>query len=165
MEKYEIDKSYYLFDETKGIYSKYYKKFLKGTRNNGGYYYVSLKCIDGKIRKFYNHVVIWEHFKGKKPEGFEIGHKDGNQTNNKLENLYLCTHIENCNHPLTRKRCINNPKVSKQIYQYDLEGKLIGIYASLHEAERNGYGRKEIIKCCNGMYKQHKGSQWSFKPL
>lgn len=165
MGKYQIDKSCYLFDENNGIYSKYFKRFLKGTRNNGGYYYVSLKCTDGKIRKFYNHIVIWEHFNGEKPKGLDIGHDDGDQTNNKLSNLVLCTHSDNCNHPLTRERCINNPKISKQVYQYDLNGKLIGIYASLHEAERNGYGRKEIKKCCNGKQKTHKGSQWSRKPL
>ena len=162
--KHKIDKSIYVIDKEKGIYSKISNRFLKGTRNNGGYYYTSLKCEDGKIRKFYNHVVIWEHFNGEKPDGYEIGHKDGNQTNNKLENLYLCTHKENCNHPLTRERCFNNPKVSKQVYQYT-GGELVSIWSSMHEAERHGYGRKEILKCCNGKMKTHKGSQWSLMPL
>lgn len=43
-----IDKSQYLFNPVKGIYSKYFKKYLNGVLSDTGYIKVSLNCIDGK---------------------------------------------------------------------------------------------------------------------
>ena len=59
----------------------------------------------------------------------------------------------------------NNPKKSKQVLQYDLDGNFIKEYASSKEAERNGFKHNSINLCCKGIYKQHKGYRWSYKPL
>lgn len=45
--------------------------------------------------------MIWEAFNGKIPEGYEIDHINTIRNDNRLENLRLFTHKENCNNPLT----------------------------------------------------------------
>lgn len=49
----------------------------------------------------YIHRIIWEAFKGKIPEGYEIDHINTIRNDNRLSNLRLVTHKENCNNPLT----------------------------------------------------------------
>lgn len=71
---------------------------------------------------------------------------------------------------------INSSKLSKQVYQYSLNGELIKIWPSTKECERNGFTKQCIIVCCKGGYfdkrnnkfikiEQHKGYKWSYKPL
>lgn len=82
-----------------------------------------------------------------------------------VDNLRWVTNEENMANELTREHLINNPKVSIKVYQYSLDMVLEKEYPSMHEAQRDGYGRKEIKKCCLGISKQHKGHIWSFEPL
>ena len=42
---------------------------------------------------------------------------------------------------------INNPKTSKEVYQYSLKGELIKIWPSTKECERNGFTKQCIIVC------------------
>ena len=52
------------------------------------------------------------------------------------------------------------------IYQYALDGELIGVYKSAtYAAEVNGFNQGNIHSCCTGKRKTHKGYIWSFKPL
>ena len=49
-------------------------------------------------------------------------------------------------------------KLSKEVYQYDLEGNLIEIHKSLREAERQtGINHGNISKCCSGKFKHTGG--------
>ena len=47
------------------------------------------------------HRLIWETFIGEIPDGYEIDHINTIRTDNRLDNLRLVTHKENCNNPLT----------------------------------------------------------------
>lgn len=61
--------------------------------------YMGITLREGK--KFYRiriHKMIWIYYKGKVPEGKELNHKDGNKSNNSLNNLELVTHKENMVH-------------------------------------------------------------------
>lgn len=57
----------------------------------------------------------------------------------------------------------NNPLLSKQVYQYTLDGKLIAIYLSVSEAKRQNPTFTHIDSCCRGEIKQHKGYIWKYK--
>lgn len=61
---------------------------LKFTLRNHGYY----AKTDGNRELM--HRVVWEFYKGKIPEGWDIHHIDHDKTNNKIENLELYTKQE-----------------------------------------------------------------------
>ena len=51
------------------------------------------------------------------------------------------------------------------VWQYDFEGNLVGIWESTQEAGRHGYNNSIISKCCRGIKKSAYGCKWSYKPL
>ena len=67
---------------------------MKGTPDKGGYLTVSLYGGMGR-RSRRVHRIVLEAFVGKRPAGMETRHKDGNQRNNRLENLEWCTKSTN----------------------------------------------------------------------
>ena len=68
-----------------------------------GYERVSLPR-DGKYKHHRVAKIIYETFAGPVPEGMEIDHINGDNRDNRLENLRVCTHKENCNNPITLER-------------------------------------------------------------
>ena len=56
-------------------------------------------------------------------------------------------------------------KLSRQVYQYSLDGTLVGIWQSVSECGKNGFYQGNVSECCNGKRKQHKGFIWSYYPL
>lgn len=58
------------------------------------------------------------------------------------------------------KKGIPNKKLSKKVFQYTLDGKLVNIWESSAEAERNGFSSGTICSCCNGARKTYKGYIW-----
>lgn len=65
-----------------------------------GYLSVYINCEPKSL----SHV-IWETIYGEKiPEGMEIDHIDGNNQNNRIENLRCVSHKENMNNPNTKKK-------------------------------------------------------------
>ncbi len=139
-------------------------KKMKPTKpNKDGYISYQLSKTDGKKHKHLIHKLVWESFNGKVPEGLEIGHKDCNSLNNRLDNLYLCTHPENCNHPITRKRrseAMKGNTISKGIistkrrkvimltidYEFEKE------YEFLSQTRDDGFFPSNISECCKNKY-------------
>lgn len=68
---------------------------IQKLQNNGnGYLYKQLKH-EGKHRNFYIHRLVLMVFIGERPDGMVICHKDGDTTNNNLDNLRYDTPLEN----------------------------------------------------------------------
>lgn len=68
---------------------------IQKLQNNGnGYLYKQLKH-EGKHRNFYIHRLVLMVFIGERPDGMVICHKDGDTTNNNLNNLRYDTPLEN----------------------------------------------------------------------
>lgn len=63
-----------------------------GGRTLNGDFYLQ---VHYKGKKYKSHRVIWELFNGEIPEGYQIDHIDQDKTNNRIENLRLCTRSEN----------------------------------------------------------------------
>ena len=70
---------------------------------------------------------------------------------------------------ITRKKLsmsqLNNEKKSKKVFQYTLDGKLVKVWESTMDCDRNGYCSPKVSSCCRGLRKTHKGYKWSYEPL
>lgn len=89
--------SYYI--STKGeVYNNSNQILLKQTKNESGYIRYTLR-INGKNVSKLAHVLVMETW-GPKPSanGLVINHKDGNKSNNYIENLEWCSKQENSLH-------------------------------------------------------------------
>lgn len=159
-EKYIITKD--------GIFSKYFKKQLKGNETVDGYLKVTLKNNDGTNGCYYIHRVIWSYFNGEIPENMQVNHKDENKYNNSLSNLDLISPKDNCNWGKRTEKNIKNRNhiYRRTVYQYSDKGKLVNSYKSVREAERaTGFNEPNIAKACRGKFKLYKGYRWSYEPL
>lgn len=195
MRNYNVDYSRYTFkaEDDWGDYD--YGKPRNGYKDKHGYAVHSYLCDDGSFHTILEHIVKWEYFNGDIPEGMEIDHiipvKDGGT--NHLGNLRVVTHKENMNNETTLVKMRikfrdeeRNDKISnklkgkkkterhrqnsamghwKKVYQYTKEKELVKIWDSAKQADENGYYYKNVLRCCRGERKTHKGYIWSFVPL
>lgn len=93
-----------------------------------------------------------------KPE-YEVHHIDGNKLNNKLENLKVITKKEHVRlHSQERIK-----KISKQVDQYDLNGKYLKTYFSIKDAAiENNLHSQNIIRVCKNKSKTAGGYIWKY---
>ena len=70
---------------------------LKQSDHRQGYKKVSVKTTEG-IKNRLVHRLVLEAWVGPCPEGCVTNHKNGNKTDNRLENLEYCTQSENMAH-------------------------------------------------------------------
>ena len=136
-------------------------KILKLQINRTGYYIVALSK-NSIVKKYQVHRLVYEAFNGQIPEGYEINHLDERPVNNRLENLNLVTHKENCNWGTRNER--STKKRSKVVLQFTLDDVLVKEYQSTHQVEREtGFASQYISACCNGKYKTAYGYKWGYK--
>lgn len=83
--KYSVDTNGIIVNETTG-------QILKGRIHNGYH----LVCINQKYHPVHRFVAM-AFIKRDKNRNF-VNHKDGNKSNNHVDNLEWCTHQENMNH-------------------------------------------------------------------
>ena len=107
-------------------------------------------------KKFSNHQLVMLAYKGKKPKGLMINHKNGVHFENHPENLEYCTCKYNIQHAITalgkkgtwHQRYGKDNYKSKLVAQYDLKGKFIAKYWGTNEAMRlTGVDASTISKC------------------
>lgn len=170
-----IDQKCYVFDEHKGIYSKYKKKWCECSLSDDGYTYVKLKCVDGKRRHFQFHRVMCYIFKpiplkyqGIPLENLEIDHikplKNGGT--NELSNLRWSTRKDNANNEETKrnmsKALTNRKDQSKIVDQIDkITGEVVHQWESTKDIERElGIDQANICHCCNGGYYSKSRGKW-----
>lgn len=140
------------------------EKVLKPCINTHGYYALNLSHKNKKAPQRL-HRIIASAFVPNPENKKEVNHKDGNKLNNALDNLEWVTHRENGIHAYenglnySAKGADNS--LSKSVKQFDLSGKFIKQYGSIHEAARetnihhntigaNLYGR---TRACKKLYK------------
>ena len=140
------------------------KRELIGSDHNG-YRRVWLSK-NGKGKAWYIHRLVAQAFL-EKPESeqkLEVNHKDGNKSNNYVDNLEWVTHTENMAHAL-ESGLIPERSLPKVIFQIDKDtGEIINEFKSIKEAVRvTRTKRSSISKVLQGMRKTAGGYFWKLK--
>lgn len=135
------------------------KRILKQYQDNsGGYCCVSL-WKDRKGKTLRVHPLVYSHFTGDFDlTGFVINHKDGNKTNNNIDNLEKLTYQENNLHATYE---IKTNTCNKPVYQLDKDKNIINEFPSVAMAQRT----LGISNISRAIAKQGKagGYYWRFK--
>ena len=74
------------------------RRLINPAIGKDGYWQSMFKNDSGKYETRKVHKMITLGFFGECPTGLEINHKDGNKSNNSIENLEYITHSANCKH-------------------------------------------------------------------
>jgi hypothetical protein len=70
---------------------------LKGSPNSKGYLRISVPAGPYKQKRLFVHHLVCEAFHGPRPEGMKVAHTNGNQLDNRADNLRWATDSENQN--------------------------------------------------------------------
>lgn len=136
--------------------------------NCHGYRCVNL-CRKGSKQKFARiHRLLANAFIPNPLNKPQINHKDGNRTNNNLENLEWCTSAENLSHsykflgrnsfkkgtqiPICQKKVIGMNLITGKVVRYD----------SIKHSRKDGFNTGHVSSCCNHKRKKHKDYIWKF---
>ena len=110
----------------------------KAQDNGKGYLSVALYKHNIERKKYIHRLVATAFIPN--PENLpEVNHKDGNKSNNIVDNLEWVTTSDNILHSyevLNRRSNKNNPIMSHKIAMLDDKGNILKIYPSMREAER-----------------------------
>ena len=101
---------------------------LKLTTDKRGYVYLTLK---GKM--FSVHRVIAKLFIGIENNTQVVNHKDGNKSNNNVENLEVVSQSDNVKHAYDTG--LSNNTTKRSVYQVDYKGHIVETYESLTQVE------------------------------
>ena len=188
----KIDYSLYEFDENKGIYSKHWKKWCKGSPNKDGYIKVWLKDKDGKKNPYSYHRVMCyvfnerpEELKNVPFEELDVNHKSEIRSDNRACNLEWTTTLANVNYGTgnkkrseTCKKVIHTPEwnrkvaesLSKPVTQVKDDGTVVN-WRNIAECNDNGFIQSAVSQCCNNKFhlnkklkshRRYKKSEWYF---
>lgn len=150
------------------------EKILKPQKEKNGYLRIGLNKRNKKYM-FLIHRLIAESFIPNVNNYAEINHKDGNKSNNNVDNLEWCSRSYNIKHSYINKlrnTDINRKNAKKMIeknkrkvVQKDLNGNMINIFDSIKEAgELTNIDKTNICSVCKhkGYYKTAGGYIWEY---
>lgn len=131
-------------------------KILRDAENKG-YRRVLLISKEGKRCNIPVHRLVAAAFLGD-CTNMEINHIDCDKTNNRVDNLEICTQSQNTIHAYKHglmKPCNNGLWKKIELLK---DGLVIGVFASIRlMCREKGLDRKSVIKTIKGEYKHHHG--------
>ena len=86
----------YASDENGNLINIIKKVPSKGKKNNSGYMQCCIRKYRGRQKRYYVHRFVWECHNGIIPEGKVTDHINNDKKDNRLCNLQLVTHQQNC---------------------------------------------------------------------
>lgn len=126
-----------------------YPKILKATKNGSGYMIIELKGDDGKSYIKSVHKLVAEGFI-ENPNGYNIiNHKDGDKTNNNVNNLEWCTQKHNVNHAYKELNKPNHRKLTNEQAEEIINKNKNGLSSRTLSKEYN-LDHKSVLNIING---------------
>lgn len=107
------------------------ERVLKLGKTGKGYPKISLLTLDGNNNHFMVHRLVMMVFVGKST--LQVNHKDGDKTNNRLDNLEYCTDSENKIHAITM---LGTGRGSRNGFSKLIESDVQNIKALLRDGKR-----------------------------
>lgn len=144
------------------------ERFLKQYKDKNGYLHVSLSK-NGHLKTFQVHRLVCLHFIENNTK-LVVNHKDGNKSNNILENLELVTPQENIIHSFRELGRVGTMSgrfgrghgASKQVIQIK-DNIVLNIFENtLIAAKETNSDQSCISRVCNGKRKTHNGFNWKY---
>lgn len=142
-----------------------------------GYVYVgTYEKRDGVTSRHcrFVHRLVAEGFIPNPSNKPQVNHKDGNKSNNSVDNLEWVTGSENsihafrhglrkpAKHYLGKFNELHNK--SRSVDMLSLNGEVVKTFPSMQEAQRHGFSQGNISAVISGLRKSHKGHLWRFTP-
>lgn len=129
--------------------------------NEYEYKMVGISLGEGVVKRCRVHRLVAQAFIPNPEDKPYVNHKDGNRSNNRVENLEWVTASENAIH--ARETGLMGQQQTRPVCQYNLEGKLMMVYDSIAEAVRNtGCLQSKIVDVCQGNRKTTGNYQWRY---
>ena len=141
----------YKVNRNGNIYSLKSNKVLKPILSNG-----YLKVMFGRRMYRIHRLVAIAYIPN--PHNYPcINHKNGDKTDNRVENLEWCDYTMNLIHAYRQGLNKNERPVERL-----LNGDVVQRYRSATEAEKDCFQSRLIAKCCKGKRKHHGGYEWKY---
>lgn len=149
-----------------GYWKEIPEKILSTNKNHKGYEVVSFRQ-----KTFSVHRLVALHFIQKIEGKDQVNHKDMDKTNNHVENLEWVSCKENINHAWKSTKRISSFKgrtgslhpQSKAVIATCMKTGVQMRYASMMDAQRNGFNTGNISQVCQGKKPFSKGFYWSYE--
>lgn len=98
------------------------------------------------------HCVVWEHYNGKIPKGYQIHHIDGDRYNNNIENLELVSRSEHARYHARKRMTEMTPEAFQAFHSKGIEAAKSWHKSpegrAWHKAHSRGMVRKRHKKDC-----------------
>lgn len=147
-------------------------KYLKPSISKTGYYFVKLDRAGAPRKNAFIHRLVAENFILPVNGKFQVNHKDGDKSNNCVENLEWVTPAENIQHSfsaLGKKSALKGKtgaenKNSRPVCQYTLDGDFVRQWPGVSDAARNvGCSPAQILNVIAGRIATCHGYIWAYE--
>ena len=141
------------------------EKILKTAIDYKGY--IKVKLYSGVDKKTVSvHRLVAMAFIENSDNKKQVNHIDGDKTNNRVDNLELCTNKENQHHARKNGLADNCRKKGKKVLQFDLQGNFLNEWYNIETAGANlNINGRNICACCKGKVKTAGGYIWKYKEV
>ena len=116
------------------------KVLMKGVKSNTGYMRCMIRKYGGKQKSYQVHRFVWECFNSIIPEGKVIDHINNDKEDNRLCNLQLVTHQENCKKSAKNRDytfVAENHKNKKCVKAINIETNEVSYYNSMYAIKQH----------------------------